>query len=276
MVIANAEETWKHVAENILLPHQEDIEFLNKKRICIINFFRKSMDFQRLENTIGTKDGLYYDLEDLYKYMIIHTPSNDDLMLLTHADYCDISYSAIQAAFEVATMKSSTTASPGVSSHVPNFATNPVATQGNNKASQGSTAPPTRLQTSQNSYSHIVPSLIRTVDFIRYTNFSLNGTEDILKFYSDVQTQGMQYNVVLRHIDEIQPSETLFPSDLPDESIALIFSTLINKFRQEKVVAKDYSIGQNLLKANTDGFIFLKQILMIKNPKFTDVASGLS
>ena len=48
------------------------------------------------------------------------------------------------------------------------------------------------------------------------------------------------------------------------------------KFRQEKVVAKDYSIGQNLLKATTDGFIFLKQILMIKHPKFTDVASGLS
>ena len=159
---------------------------------------------------------------------------------------------------------------------MPNFATNPAATQGNNKASQGSTAPPTRLQTSQNSYSHIVLSLIRTVDFIRYTNFSLNGTEDILKFYSDVQTQGMQYNVVLRHIDEIQPSETLFPSDLPAESIALISSTLINKFRQEKVVAKDYSIGQNMLKATTDGFIFLKQILMIKHPKFTDVASGLS
>ena len=86
----------------------------------------------------------------------------------------------------------------------------------------------------------------------------------------------MQYNVVSRHIDDIQPSDTLFPSDLPAESIALISSTLINKFRQEKVVARDYSIGQNLLKATTDGYIFLKQILMIKHPKFTNVASGLS
>ena len=260
MVLTNAEDTWKHVAENILMLHKDDIEFLNKKRIRNINFFRKSMDFERLENAVGAKDGLYYDLEDFFKYMISHTPSNDDLMLLTHDEYCDISYSNIQTAFELITMKYPSPRTTGVSTH----ANQPVET---NQPTQRSPIA---------THDHIVPSLIRTVDFIRYTNFSLNGTEDILKFYSDVQTQGMQYNVVLRHIDDIQPSASLFPSDLPAESIALISSTLINKFRQERVVAKDYSIGQNLLKATTDGFIFLKQILMIRHPKFTDVASGLS
>ena len=259
MVLANAEETWQHVAKNLLLLPQEDIEFLHKKRIRTIMFFRKGKDFDRLANAVGTKDGLYYDLEDFYSYMITHKPSNDDLMLLTHDEYSNIAYDEVQPKNLTSTASSSKSNSTN--------ATQPK---------QASTVPTRPIVTSINSYSHIVPSLVRTVDFIRYTNFSLNGTEDILKFYSDVQTQGMQYNVVLRHIDEIQPTDTLFPSDLPAESIALISSTLINKFRQEKVIAKDYSIGQNLLKATTDGFIFLKQILMIKHPKFTDVASGLN
>ena len=82
--------------------------------------------------------------------------------------------------------------------------------------------------------------------------------------------------MVLCHINDIHLLATLFTSDLPAESIALISGTLINKFCQEKFVAKDYLIGQNLLKATTDGFIFLKQILMIKHHKFTDVSSGLS
>ena len=73
----------------------------------------------------------------------------------------------------------------------------------------------------------------------------------------------------------IKPTETLYPHDLPLESVALTSGTLINKFRQEKVVSKDYHIGQNLLKSTTDGFVFLKQLLMIAHPKFTDTASGL-
>ena len=154
MVLANAEETWKHVAKNVLLLHQEDIDFLSTKRIRNINFFRKSMDFQRLENAVGAKDGLYYDLEDFFEFMISHTPSSDDLMLLTHAEYCDISYSTIQAAFEVITMKSSTSPNPDVNSNV----TNPVATQ-------GLAAPTNTTPASHKSYSHIVPSLIRTVNF---------------------------------------------------------------------------------------------------------------
>ena len=259
-MVHNAEEAWQHVAKNILLLPQEDIDWLQKKRIRSINFFRKSMDLERLVNAVGAKDGLYYELEDFFKYMVVNTPTNDELMLLTHEEYCTISYSTIQDALEQITKKSSSTPIKGISTNAnqPNFNV------------------PQSQHMSPQSYSHIFPSMIRTVDFIRYTNFSLNNTEDILKFYSDVQTQGIQYNVVLRHIDDIQPSKTLFPSDLPNESIALISSTLINKFRQEKVIGKDYSIGQNLLKATTDGFIFLKQILMIRHPKFTDVASGLN
>ena len=188
MVLANAEETWRHVATNILLLPQEDIDLLNKKRIRNINFFRKSMDFERLETAVGAKDGLYYDLEDFFKYMVGHTPTNDELMLLTHAEYCDISYTTIQAAFEVVTMKSPSSPNPNVSTNVAQSVTTPTQNQG---------TPKHRNAPSHNSYNHVIPSLIRTVDFIRYTNFSLNGTEDILKFYSDVQTQGMQYNVIL-------------------------------------------------------------------------------
>ena len=187
--------------------------------------------------------------------MVINTPSNNELMLLTRDKYCAISYATIQAALEEITMKSFPSPTKGITTYV---------TQPNTHATQGSAVQMRQNATSTNSCSHIIPNLICTVDFIRYTNFLLNSTEDILKFYSDVQTQGMQYNVVLRHIDDIQPYDTLFPSDLPAQSIALISTTLFNKFRQQKVVAKDYSIGQNLLKATTDGFIFLKQILMIK------------
>ena len=80
---------------------------------------------------------------------------------------------------------------------------------------------------------------------------------------------------VLLHIDTIRPTESLYPNDLPLESVELISGTLINKFRQEKVVSTNYHIGQNLLKSTTDGFVFLKQLLMIAHPRFTDTASGL-
>ena len=174
-------------------------------------------------------------------------------------------------------VKSSTTASRGFSSNVTAGATNHVATQGH---IPGSTAPKSKsysnVNLAKNNYSHIAPSLIQTVDFICYINFLHNGTEYILKYYSDVQTQGMQYNVVLHHINDLNLLATLPRRNLPTESIAVISGTLINKFLSRKVVMKDYLISQNLLKAIMDGFVFLKQILMIKHPQFTDVASGFS
>ena len=66
-MVHNAEDTWKHVAKNILLLPQKNIDLLHKKRICYINFFCKSMDFDRLENAVGAKDGMYYELEDFFK-----------------------------------------------------------------------------------------------------------------------------------------------------------------------------------------------------------------
>ena len=86
------------------------------------------MDFNRLANAIESKDGLYYALDDFFRYMICHVPTNNDLMLMTHADYCNISYSDRQAAFEAAAMKSSSTASRGVSPTVTAGATNSVTT----------------------------------------------------------------------------------------------------------------------------------------------------
>ena len=118
------------------------------------------MYFQRVENAVGAKDGLYYDLEDFFEYMISHTPLKNDLILLTHAEYCDIPYSIIQATFEVITIKLSTSDNPGDSYNV----TNPVATQ-------GLAAPTNKTPASHNSYSHIVPSLSRILDLIRCTNF---------------------------------------------------------------------------------------------------------
>ena len=243
--------TWEHVTQTVLGLSQDDIAFLHKKRIRSINFFRKSMDVQRLETTLGIKDGLYYELEDFLKYMIVNRPSNDELLEMTHEYYNDLSQDAIQTAYEVETA----TREPDAEDKSPHTHLNNANTQ---------------------DYSHIIPSLIRTVDFIRYTNFSLSSTDGILKFYSDIQSQGSQYNILLKHIDEITPSENLFPDSLPPASVVLISGTLINKFRQEKVIMKDYKIGQNLLKATTDGFIFLKQLLMITHPKFSDTASGLN
>ena len=144
-MVHNAEDTWKHVAKNILLLPQKNIDLLHKKRICYINFFCKSMDFDRLENAVGAKDGMYYELEDFFKYMVINTPSNNELMLLTHDEYCAISYSTIQAALEEITMKSSPSPTKGISTN---------ATQPNTRATQGSAVQTHQNATSQQLQSH--------------------------------------------------------------------------------------------------------------------------
>ena len=104
------------------------------------------MDFDSLANAIESKDGLYYALEDFFRYMISHVPTNDNLMLMTHANYCNISYLDIQTAFEAVTMKSSTTAFRDFSPHVTAGATSLVAAQG---CIPDSTAPKLKL------FSHV-------------------------------------------------------------------------------------------------------------------------
>ena len=61
---ANLTETWTHVVKNVLLLEDEDKAFLSKKRIRPINFFRKTLVVHRLETAVGSKDGLYFELED--------------------------------------------------------------------------------------------------------------------------------------------------------------------------------------------------------------------
>ena len=183
---ANATDTWTHIVKNVLLLEDEDIQLLTKKRIRNENFFRKTLDITRLETAVGSKDGLFFELEDFFKYMIGHQPTNDELMLLTHQYYCDIPHSVIQSAYEVAT------SSMSMQSKTQNRVVTPNVTMSSNpiQSQTGTASIFSRINISAPTYGHINPSSIRTVDFIRYTNFSLAGTDDILKFYSDVQIQG--------------------------------------------------------------------------------------
>ena len=139
--------------------------------------------------------------------MIGHQPTNDDLMTLTHQDYCNIPQSAVQTAYEVAV--SSNSMQPTAPS-VPN-----VTVTTDRASVQAPTVVPSPAQRfnhvnlSSQTYLHVTPNMIHTVDFIRYTFFLLGETDGILKFYSDVQTQGAQYNILSKHIDHITPSESL-------------------------------------------------------------------
>jgi len=183
---------WTHVVKNVLLLEDEDIALLSKKRICNVNFFRKTLDVCRLETAVGSKDGLFFELEDFFKYMIGHQPTNDDLMTLTHQDYCNIPQSVVQTAYEVAV--SSNSMQPTAPS-VPN-----VTVTTDRASVQAPTAVPSPAQRFNHvnlaceTYSHVAPNMIRSVDFIRYTIFSLRETDDILKFYSsNRQLQGRDF-----------------------------------------------------------------------------------
>ena len=265
--MASDPATWEHMATQILLLDSEEIELLKAKRIRKISFFNNMETVGRLSDVLTEKDGLFYELENFCRYIIGHKPSNADLMGMTEAEYREIPRSAIKIAYELAIASTCKPASGAPLS----TSNQPPPT---NITGAGVTQTFGRINISMNC-SGITPSFIKTLDFQHYTNFNLNATDDILKFFSDVQSQGSQYIVLLRHIDEITPTETLYPSDLPPESIVFIFSTLINKFRQDKVVSPNYEIGQNLLKTTMDGFTFLKQLLMISQSKFTDIAVGL-
>ena len=168
--------------------------------------------------------------------MIGHQPTNDDLMTLIHQEFCNIPQSVVQAAYEVAV--SSTSMQPTATS-VPN-----VTVKTDRASVQAPTAVLSQAQRfnhvnlASQTYSHVTPKMIRTVDFIRYTIFSLGETDDILKFYSDVQTQGAQYNILLKHIDHITPSESLYPNDKSTDLIERSSGTMISNFRQEKLFCK--------------------------------------
>ena len=212
---ANANETWTHVAKSVLLLEDEDIALLSKKRIRTINFFRKTLDVRRLETAVGSKDGLFFELEDFFKYMIGHQPSNDDLMMLTHQDYCDIPQTVVQTAYEIAVSSTSTkTTGTSVPSNV-TVQTQKVSVQ-NPTVVPSQTPRFNNVDLNTQTYAHVTPNIIRTVDFLRYTNFTLGGTDDILKFYADIQTQGSQYNILLKNIDLLEPSvvRTYIPSTL--------------------------------------------------------------
>lgn len=44
---------------------------------------------------------------------------------------------------------------------------------------------------------------VHTSNLLKYTKFKLTGKDSIMKFYRDVQTQGLQYNVELMPFDNI-------------------------------------------------------------------------
>ena len=194
------------------------------------------MDIQRLEMTLGSKDGLFFELEDFFKYMIGHQPTNDELMLLTHHDYCDIFQTVVQAAYEVAISAQSAQSQNNTSSNA-NVSVNATIFSVLTPVQAGTAPQFSHINLSANTHGHVTPAMICTVDSIRYTIFSLAGTEDILKFCSDVQAQGIQYNIILEHIDHITPTGTLYLHDLPMGSIELTSGTLIYKLRQEKLVS---------------------------------------
>ena len=106
-------------------------------------------------------------------------------MKMTETEYREIPHSTIKLAYELAVAPTSTSASNAS----PPTQNQPPTT---NAAGAGVTHTFGCMNLSIDC-SHITPAFIKTVDFHRYTNFNLNATDDILKFYSDVQSQGSQY-----------------------------------------------------------------------------------
>ena len=103
--------------------------------------------------------------------MIGHQPSIDELMTLTHQEYFGLPQSVAQAAFEVAVSSPSTKKTRMSVPRVPVQTNEAFATNPTEKPSQVQKLYNVDLDTL--TYSHVSPNVIRTVDFMRYTNFTL-------------------------------------------------------------------------------------------------------
>ena len=95
---------------------------------------------------------------------------------MTHQEYCNIPQAVVQAAYKVALSSTSTSSSPG-----PMEDTSPSTIEKLDVSKTNTTfdAQPAsqfaQVNLSTNSYSKILPNLIRTVDFRRYLIFCCVG-----------------------------------------------------------------------------------------------------
>ena len=59
-------------------------------------------------------------------------------------------------------------------------------------------------------------------------------------FYRDVFSQGSQYNIYLRDIDDINQTKGIVPAGLPTTVMLLTGKTLHSKFKQGNVIDRRY------------------------------------
>ena len=246
-------ELWQHVTKDILEFEEDEINDLARKGMRKINFLRKNTrrDIIATYQAHQPADGFLLDMLNFHEYLVVMKPTDDDIMALDSDVYNNLDSFDIKRRYDTQTTLSTSAPPIGIT--------------------PSSTSAPAPVNTVD--YALVDPTNIRTTDFIRYTSFSLSCTDDIMKFYSNVCTQGHQYMIYLKPIDTIDATTGIIPRGLPPEAATIISSTLYSKFQREFVIDSNYSIGQNLLKTTTNDYEFLTQLLMIVHPKFVDTTS---
>ena len=119
-------------------------------------------------------------------------------------------------------------------------------------------------------YAALTINDVKLTDFIRFTNFSLKQEDEIMGFYRDVYSQGHQYGIHFKDINNINQQDGIISSTLPIDIAQMLAKTLHSKFKAQHVIATEYSTAQNLLRSTTDGYEFLLQLLLIVHPKFVN------
>ena len=117
--------------------------------------------------------------------------------------------------------------------------------------------------------SNITPGLIDVAGFIKHSRIKLTVEEDILTFYKNLQSQGLQYNIFLLGINSITPDSDIFHPDLMTATTQVTDTALGMKLLEDDLVSKDYGDAKSVLLTTTSGSKFLFQLFKIKRPNLS-------
>ena len=223
-----------------------------KNRVRWLQFFKRQKDTEWINKLAFDKVGLKQSLIYSQKYVIAYNLDVEAMETLSYLDFQEAGshevgclYDEVQDTHEMSKdlYRSKSTGTPAVSTTPPPIQMvprTPLISQTWQKYNINTTPDSFSTPTSGTGFTLMTCNDVRTIDFIRYTNFQLTSAQEIMGFYRDLFSQGSQYNIHLHYIKKTNQTKGIMPASLPTNVMLLTGKTLHSKFKKDNVIDRHY------------------------------------